>query len=359
MHRASSLLVSFFDAHAWARPLLGTAALGSSLQFLGTPESYRAFRRAGKPVLSGRFQYVPLVEAEAALHKFWAPYLSVTGGPGPADAREWLAPVRCLPRGPKVQFLAPALGRRPAEAVDCHLAVWLWPFGWASQMELELKGPLTLGEIEHFRAAVLDPLTDAFQPAAGQGKGLVGVFRRLAKDLTFDVLPTGAFLADEVLCSRFMVMGHAAVRGEPFDRFDVAAVPANAADGLMPDADCARLLALVAENPRMLTRAEGSHENPFALAVLRLSDYALTHPQKGMLVMMRHHQDSAWRRRRQLCLLRNLRLSALVSAALRGLDRSTAVSAEHQVLIDAGRTAQSGLRRFYTNPAFLTLAGRV
>jgi hypothetical protein len=99
--------------------------------------------------------------------------------------------------------------------------------------------------------------------------------------------------------------------------------------------------------------------SPFRHAQLGRGNYALTHPQSGALLMLRHHGESAWRRTAQLCLIGNARASLITWAALNGLAGGAGVNSAHQSLITAGEHAARRLKSYYGNPIFQQAAGRL
>lgn len=349
---AARLVVSAFDLHLWPTPLMQSAAYSPALQFLATPDAYRTMRGQAGFQLSNGFRLF-LVDADSADHHFWRRYAkaaNIPPAPTPGAACEWLMPLRCRPISFEPAFQIDGVG-----PVRAHVTVWLWPFGWSSQVEFRLSGPLAFDTCQKVVAAIS---TSATKPFAlnGQARSLPELFAQIGDRVCEDVAAPASNPLSVLQVSRRLVVGFVAEKGQEFRRFTQQAAPSDASPKRWSDSERAKIVSLLTgrDMPVQDVNKLDQPGTPYRHAQLGRGNYALTHPQSGALLMLRHHGEpgSPWRRTAQLCLIGNARASLISWAALGGLTGGSSTSPDHQSLITAGEHTARRLKSYYGNPVF-------
>ena len=179
------------------------------------------------------------------------------------------------------------------------------------------------------------------------------LFKDLRAKIHADV--TAAKPMEKLRVPQRTVTGFIAAPGEPFDQF--VTFPGMAAARQWPDVDRAEIGSLLVGRPMSVAEGNrfGAPGDDFQVVSLRRSNYALTHPQHGALLMMQHARDSAWRRGAQHCLIGNVRASLLAWAALSSLSDVGAL-ADLNPFVAPATTARTLLRYSYENPIFKQLS---
>jgi hypothetical protein len=353
---ASRLLVSAFDLHVWRDPLVTAAKLGPGFQALADPAGYRKLREQadGKATDTKNFR-VFLVPAKSDTHHFWRRYQAAVDGSAAAagDVRELLVPLRCRPRAAAPTFTAPGL----PDAV-AYQTVWVWPFAWASQVEVRFAGqpPLTFDQVEQAVAALKTRDATPFRDG-GEPLSLIDLFRRLGDLAREDVAAVGA-QPDVMYVPRRMVVGVTAAKDAEFRRFAAQPAADDPSPGRLIDDARARVVSLMSRKKLGLgeVNAIDKRMGDYGLASLGRGQFALAHPQEGAVLMLRHHGDCAWSRGGQLCLQGNVRTSLIMWAALAGLTGARQ-DVQNPPLVEAGREAAGLLRAYYRNPVFMRASG--
>ncbi|WP_293676571.1 hypothetical protein [uncultured Phenylobacterium sp.] len=355
---AGRLIISAFDTHLWPTPLLQVSDLSPDLAFLASPAEYRAMRQGAGPKDGAALRLFPLAGDQVHEHFWWryvqALKLATAGSPGP---REWLAPLRCRPKALPATF---RLAGHPA--VKAHLTIWLWPFGWSSQVEVRLGGPIAFAQVRQATAALSGGGGQPFE-INGQPLSLVDLFAAMAKAVKADVPAAGSQSIDVLRVPRRLVIGFVAAQGQAYKGFEASPPPLQ--PPLIPDrwsdSQRAQIASVLAGKPLALAdiNAIDLGTSPFSVIRLGRGDYALAHPQHGALLMMRHPRDSNWNRGSQFCLVNNVRASLIAWAALSGLAAGTPATPDHKALMTAGKAAAGRLRGYYNNPVFQRLSNNL
>ena len=352
--KAARLIVSALDLHAWPTPLLSAPAYAAALTFMGDPATYRAFRAAGVSALTPGFRLFPTAHANADQHFWWrfGHAAALAQAPAPATQSEWLMPLRARPTNLAADFDLAGLPRARA-----HVTVWLWPFGWASQVEMRFTGPLDAGQAAQITAALANGGMKPFK-LGGQTLSLVQLFQKVGDAVEADLLAAGAKPVAQLRVPRRMVVGYVCAPGEPFRRFAAEPWPGDASPLRWSDKDRAALVSILAARPVAMSEVNqvGAPGQPYGVVSVKRGNIALTHPQHGALLMLRHATDCGWSRTPQFCLMANVRASLLTWAALGALAASPGVGANHAALVAAGEQAAKALRANYSNPVFQALS---
>jgi hypothetical protein len=304
MARIARLVASVFDLHTWSKPL-ADADLGPDFRFMATPAEHRAMRVAGASRESANFRVFPIY-SKASRNTFWRRYVNALDlAREAADDRDWLIPLRARPKSLAPTLTVPGL----AAPVKVYVTVWLWPFGWSSQLEMRVGRHGGLDEVETITSA----LTGAATPFALAGKALStsGLFAAVARAVVGDVVSPDADPQDVLRVQRRAVFGLVAEQGQIVEPFDP---PSRRSD-----LERARIASLLGRTVDVVEVNQiGQPGSAYRLTPLGRPEFALTHNQLGAVVMLRHPLDSGplHTRSRQFCLLGNIRASLLAWAAL-------------------------------------------
>ena len=339
MPRMARFVASMFDLHTWSKPLIHAADLRPDFQFMATPAVYRSVRVAAAPKGSPGFWLLPVYN-DVAKHTFWRRFRNALDlAPGAADHRDWLAPMRCRPKAIAPNFTSASL----PSPVRAHVTVWLWPFGWSTQIEIRFNQHLDLGEVEPIASA----LTGSGPAFTLDGKALStsALFGTLAKAIVGDVAAAGSDPEDVVRVQRRVVMGLIAERGQPFGRFDAAP--------RLSGAERARIVSLLGRTVDIVEVNEvGEPGGRYRFVGLGGPEFAISHEQLGVVVMLRHPLDSGRRRSKQYCLMGNVRASLLAWAALGGVGAGVRPTPEMEPMIQAAGATRANLADAYRNRVF-------
>jgi hypothetical protein len=121
--------VTVFDLHLWKRCQVEAADVTSALQDLVEGASRASFSASGKMRDIGQLRVFSVGHASDR-SRFWRKYANIVSGE-PVDTGGCLLPVRCRPKSFRLTFAA-----LPTLTVNAFATIWLWPFGWASSLEL-------------------------------------------------------------------------------------------------------------------------------------------------------------------------------------------------------------------------------
>ena len=330
MPQMARMVASVFDLHTWSKPLVNPADLGPDFQFMATPADYRAMRVVATPKQSATFRLFPMY-SKGAQHTFWRRFVNALDlTPASADHRDWLVPVRCRPKTLAPNFILASL----PSPVRAHVTVWLWPFGWSTQIEMRFNHHPNLDQAEQIALALTGSAT-TFE-LGGKVLSTSGLFAALAKAIVGDVAATGSDPEDVTRVQRRMVLGLIGEQGEPFDRFD--APPRRSG------AERARIASLLGRTVDMIEVNDvGKPGGRYLFNGLGGPEFALSHEQLGVVAMLRHPLDSGRRRSKQFCLLGNIRASLLAWAALGGAATGVRPTPQMEPLIEAARSARTNL----------------
>lgn len=318
------VLVSAFDVRLWDEPV-DKDAWNPKIAFLGDAAAYRAARNAQekKPVSLVQLFVFPVVNSNPGKKKrkgnhFWPRYLRAAFHEVDAavpSSRDFLIPLRCRPKSLDLKFLAP----NTQQPVKVWATIWLWPFGWSSVLEFEIKGGLDFDALR----AIHESLPSNPGPFLLNGKPcpIHKVFQFLSEMVRQDIVLPGKGPEDTLKVPRQIVMSTWLAKGSAARRYDGDGPvwPANqrwrmhgAVRGKVMDLD--GLKALEPEDqPRR-----------YLLTQLGPDHFAITHFDKGTLLVLRHWSDAGRSRGTNHCLTANIRNFSVVVQTLIALIRDQA-----------------------------------
>ena len=343
--KIARMFLSIFDIHIRPTLMVQPSELGADLQFLATPVGYRSMREKKVPVLSAGFRIFP-VDTSAEYPGFWKGYANSVGLVEPADCRDWLIPLRCRPMTIAPEFHIPGM----AAPLRSYITVWLWPFGWSSQIELRIAGPMDFNQVESITSALYSKSAKPFT-TAGAGASLSDIFKVVAARVNADTVAQGANSYTLPFVPRRMVVGLIGKQGEAFERFN-AVLEGTSAVQRWSDSDRSRIVSLLGPSVGLTQVNEVKPSgSPYSTVDLGDTQTAVLHDQLGALLMLRHPNDTQWKRDGQLRLLGNIRASFMAWAALNGLINKVRRDPANDSLIQAAKDARR-LSFYYPNSVF-------
>lgn len=361
----SRMSVSAFDTHLWLAPLCDPALVRPEVRDLADRDALRARRLSGAAWASPRFRLFTLTrELAQTKNNFWKVFAAAAGAsaqpPAPADIGEWLLPVRCRPIA-----LAPAFERPGAAAARAYVTVWLWPFGWSTQIDFRLGGRMSLADCRTVVGTLSAGGSRPFRLGA-ETLSLSELFQRVGGQISGDVVAPGAATPILTQINRRLAVTLTAAPGQALQRFFAAP---NADPPVRPrwtDLERGEIASVLAGQPFGSLQAAnaatgGGPFKPLSLPNRRCpeqSNLAIAHTELGVLMLLRHPPDIGWSRDGQRCLASNVRASWLAQLALTGLVRKVrgAAGSPAAALVQAATGALAGLKSYYSNPVFQALA---
>jgi len=306
------LVVSLFDLHLWTKPLVDLQLLNPMVAFLADPAEYNNLRGATRKIELANLCLFPL-NIELSYNKFWERYALAAGlhanagaGSSTADVSPWLLPLRGRPKLLDLSFQS----SKPKLTAKAYATIWLWPFGWSSQIEFGIRAPLTFNEISAISAGLRGKRPAPFV-LGGKPKDLSEIFKTLAQMVVGDIGKPGKVLADSLILPKHLVLTLVPPKEIPPRRYG------NSPSDLAPwsDADRARLHGALLGRQVTLPELIGWEKNSvFMLTKFDAGNFALTHFDNGSLLMLGEGKHK-WRESRR-CFARNVSCVCVTALAL-------------------------------------------
>jgi hypothetical protein len=153
--------------------------------FLTTPERYQAGYAQTGMVETAQHRIRPL-RRELRRNHFWRRFAASAWDDDATAAWHRMLPFVCRPRSFDAAVEYQPKGVRAPLRAPLRAAVVLWPFGWSSILEADLKADLTLEDLREFSEAVRSPKPQAFS-LNGQPGALGDVLRVLSRGIRQDL----------------------------------------------------------------------------------------------------------------------------------------------------------------------------
>ncbi len=180
--------IKVFDFHLALDPLVAPASLQAPVEFLSAPAKYNQQFDA-KPITAGAFRVRPLRKKTRTYHHFWKYY---AGAFGQFDPWAMLVPFVCEPTTLRLEISNLRKGVR----AFARPAIYLFPFGWATTIEMSLQGSkITAAELRDFMQTLRSAADKPFS-IDKKGIGLSGVFKRYGEEIKKAVFKKGLGATD-------------------------------------------------------------------------------------------------------------------------------------------------------------------
>lgn len=341
---SAHVAVTAFDVHLWSRAF-DPAQFNSRVHFLWSASDYPKMRSGGQKVDLGNLILFPLHD-EIAVERnaFWWSYQVALDklAPGPAtplgDARAFLWPLRCRPKGLDIVFARSSANRPP----KVRVTIWLWPFGWSSTIHFQFAAPFSLDDLQdlaiNLRTRSPGPFT-----LDGKSLSLSEMFKLIAERLRRDIGTAGNVPADAPHLGRHLVTAVQLPRGlrapATFDRW--------------PAADQLRFLGALRGRKVALgeLRADGKGKK-YLTTPLGPGNVALSDFTEGTMLVLRHWKDGRPIATRETnhCLFENARAFSTVHFALHLFIEYAQDRPELAPAVANARAILSSLSDEYRNP---------
>ena len=339
------LHASVFDLHLWKSPLIEGHALNSGLAHFADPAASATPRTNAAGVSLPNLWVFSLAHRHDR-HRFWGRYAELADS-APADVKHWLLPLRCRPKTLCLKFV----GGIP-QPVATFATIWLWPFGWVSNLEFSVRTPLGLSRIQKVSQALRGKVAEPPFLLDGAVAKLPQVFNHLSQLVQQDVPAGGKGPGADLIVSKRMVLTLVPTKDSPPRRY--GASPAHVSQ--WSDADRARLhAALLADDVGIDEILRRERESAFMLTA-PLDDgvsFALTYFDEGTLLSLGPLGELGKWRETGRCFARNVSNVSLAAMALecfihREDRRSTGKPAVAQ-LVGAARRLLDDIATQYKN----------
>lgn len=352
--KVENLTVSLFDFHLWESPLIDAACLNPAVQFLGNPAEYRKMRITVNKLELTKLRVFPLI-GELDHNHFWRRYaqaakiMHLNAASAICIDREWLLPLRCRPTSLDLYF----------QVTDRHLVtkayatIWLWSFGWSSNVEFTLRLPLSFDDVQAIAGSLHPGVAKPFV-LAGSKKSLPEVFRFLTQQLKGDLSGSEKIPHDTLELPRRIIMSIVVPKNTPPQRYGNTPLSLPR----WSDSERARMHGALLGRDVTVQKVVEWENNDSLLTHLLGTNFALTHPKNGTLLMLRDPTDGR-RRDKHRCLTANIRSCWLSIVALVQLTTNVKERAadNHSIanLVAAGDETLAQIEKYYKNPVCWTL----
>jgi len=297
------LHVSVFDLHLWKSPL-NKKTLKDDLQFLADPAKYATFQAAETAVELANLRAFPLT-VRSDRSRFWLRYATLAVN-GSGNVGHWLVPLRCRPKNLQLSFDV----RSPNLAAKTFATIWLWPFGWASQLEFAVRAPLDFSDVQTITQALREKKDPLPYVLADNRKSLSAVFSHLAGIVLQDVCAAGKSPGEDLMLTKHINVTLVPSKEMPIQRY--GSIPPS-----LPrwsDAERSRFhAALLGKNVTVLDLLKREKDSVFMLTQLDGGNFGLTYFEEGTLLIL--GPASNWREKGR-CLARNVSNVSLAAFAL-------------------------------------------
>jgi hypothetical protein len=270
--------IRIFDFHLSLDPLVAPASLNPAVDFLGDPAKYKLQFEA-KPVVAGAFRVRPLRKKSRTYHHFWKYYADAFGE---FDPWRMLVPFLCEPTQYKLAVTDPRKGVR----AFARPATYLFPFGWATTIEMSLHGKdMTASELRDFIGALRNQ-TDGPFLLDGKPIALSAVLKKYGEEIKKTCFKKGTAAADFRRVDRHMI-----VSLSQFDGNITYYKPRYKADTPMPAADKAALHGILLGrevSPAEIITSDENGKPGFLLTRFADAGFALTYFDRGILLFVQN-----------------------------------------------------------------------
>ena len=340
---SAHVAVTAFDVHLWSKPF-DAAQFNPQVHFLWSSSDYPKMRSAGQKVDLGNLVLFPLHdEIDVERNTFWWSYKIALDklAPGPAtalgDAREFLWPLRCRPKGLDIVFSRSQATRPP----KVRVTIWLWPFGWSSAVHFKFAAPFSLDDLQDLG---INLRTRSPGPFTFEGKtlSLSEVFKLIAERVRRDIGTAGNLPADAPHLGRHIVSAVQLPRAwqapPTLDRW--------------PAADQLRLIgALRGRKIALGELGPGGNGKNYLTTPLGPGNVAITDFIEGTMLLLRHWKDRrpVATRETNHCLFENVRAFSTVHFALHRFAQYADDQQELAAAVANARAALSHLPNEYPN----------
>lgn len=180
--------IKVFDFHLTLDPLVAPASLKAPFQFLSDSAKYNQ-QFEEKPKMAGPFRVRPLRKKTRTYHHFWRYY---AGAFGQFDPWAMVVPFVCEPTTIQLEISNLRKGVR----AFARPVIYLFPFGWATTLEISLQGSkITAAELRDFMHTLRFATNQPFS-IDKKGIGLSGVFKRYGEEIKKTVFQKGLGATD-------------------------------------------------------------------------------------------------------------------------------------------------------------------
>ncbi len=300
-----------FDFHLTLDPLLDAATLNPVAGFLADPAKYRA-QFIAKPVSAGAFRIRPLKKKSRTHHRFWQYYAR---GFGQFDPWALMVPFLCEPTQYKLDVTAPRKGIR----AFARPAVYLFPFGWSTTIEMSLHGKgMTPAELRDFTGSLRTQPDGPFL-LDGKPMGLSAVFKKYGEELKKACFKEGTDALDLRRVDRHLVISLS-----QFDGDILYYKPRHDGDPQMQVADKAALHEILlgqAVSPAAVVASDGKADGQGRFLFTRFANagFALTYFDVGTLLFVQNKAKSKTYSEAMGCHSTNVMSSMMVLQSLQSL----------------------------------------